>query len=188
MSFEYCAGLMKPGDVIAFRGRGIVSGFAAAGTDVSHVGIIVGETLHGPMMLEVRWRVGIVSLRDKLEKYNGDAWWLQLHDSRLVDVDNLLRFADITTGWRQSVLKGFAATWNQVRGKPTPWRRLRSRSYTCAELVCEALHWARIHTMDPDTIIGAAAVCDLPIYAKHRVQIGGDNVGIGATDKAGDDD
>ena len=93
-AYEQVCRHMLPGDVIAFAGRGPVSAVIQSATrsEVSHVGVILpapsGRPEGGPGMLQLCESaslegfagVTIHGLEQRIGSYDGEVWWLPLHD------------------------------------------------------------------------------------------------------------
>jgi len=100
--------MMKPGDVIAFGGRGYLSEFIKFATfsNVSHIGVILQTTI----MQDVTDRffnqiiestsldgfngVGISRFSDRLNAYEGEIWWLPLKRERREALFDQKKFFD----------------------------------------------------------------------------------------------
>lgn len=90
LSFTEAEPQIQVGDVIAFGGSSHFSGIikAAIRAEVSHIGIIleilgqdqpVGSSYHQIIDATASQGVAISRLRDRIDEYDGDVWWLPLH-------------------------------------------------------------------------------------------------------------
>jgi hypothetical protein len=103
ISYQDARNLMKPGDVIAFAGKGNFSEIIkwATRANVSHVGVILqskllieGEPQQGyfnqiieSTSLNGFSGVSISRLSDRIATYGGEMWWLPLSDSVRTKLD-----------------------------------------------------------------------------------------------------
>lgn len=101
MSYREARSKMKPGDVIAFGGKGEFSEIIKFATfsDVSHVGVILQTQVKDDSddhffnqiiestSLNGFNGVNISRFSDRLEKYDGEVWWLPLSDDTRVKLD-----------------------------------------------------------------------------------------------------
>ena len=90
INYELARDMMRPGDVIAFSGKGNASSIIKAFTrgPVSHVGVILQTHVRGDgrmfnqiiesTSLNGFKGVTVSRLRSRLESYKGDCWWLPL--------------------------------------------------------------------------------------------------------------
>jgi len=93
---------MKPGDVIAFGGKGLISGIIKGVTNspVSHVGIIMQTVLQGGIFInqiiesngKKKGLTGtqVWRMSERLSEYGGMVWWLQMNIK--IDKQHLVDF------------------------------------------------------------------------------------------------
>lgn len=124
---------LRPGDVIAFRGESALSRFIrlAAGSDVSHVGVILEARAPGkePRLVEATVRFGLKdptfhverdSFRGQYAGYYGAGWWLPLAPAVRAALDD----RDL---------------WQRFTGSE---QQRDVETYFCSELVARALESA----------------------------------------------
>ncbi|MCH1931309.1 hypothetical protein L9G16_14070 [Shewanella sp. A25] len=107
MSYKEARSKMKPGDVIAFGGKGEFSEIIKLATfsDVSHVGVILqtqviedADDRYFNQIIESTSLngfngVNISRFSDRLENYDGELWWLPLSDAVRTKL-NIKKFYD----------------------------------------------------------------------------------------------
>lgn len=90
MTFTEATSRMQPGDVVAFGGSSHFSGIIkmAIRAEVSHIGILLstGQQQNAPEGVThyiidstSRQGVAISRLQDRVDEYDGEVWWLPLH-------------------------------------------------------------------------------------------------------------
>jgi hypothetical protein len=90
MTFSEASPQMRPGDVVAFGGSSHFSGIIkmAIRAEVSHIGILLSteqqrsafeRVTHYIIDATSRQGVAISRLQDRFDEYDGDVWWLPLH-------------------------------------------------------------------------------------------------------------
>ncbi len=142
---------MRPGDVVAFRGTGFISGAIRFFTNspVSHVGVVfeskdeAGErrvVIAESTTLNDKQGVQINYLSDRLRGYPGVAWWLPLsdHSRAALDVDEMHRFlvAQQGDGYDYRGIAAFLA--RPIPGLGMLLHHGDLQRWFCSELVVEA--------------------------------------------------
>ncbi len=144
MDYSEIAWKIKPGDVLAYGGRGGDSEIIKMATKspVSHVGVIVENVKDYNRVLEsatVRGFCGvsISFLRDRLKYYDGEVWWLPLKNS--IPVETLFAFYREHDGKHYDMSQAIAAgidalDWLGISEADEDYGR-----FFCSELVAAAL-------------------------------------------------
>lgn len=89
LSYEKAQSRMQAGDVIAFGGSSHFSGIIkmAIRAEVSHIGIVLnsrikeegsGKNIHYLIDATSRQGVAITPVKERIDEYDGDVWWLPL--------------------------------------------------------------------------------------------------------------
>lgn len=168
---------LRPGDVIAFSGRGWVSKVIKLFTrsKVSHVGIVLEISEQGRVMVMESTTLGgkkgvqVNRLSQRVSQYKGEMWWLPLNSvvKESMDMAAFWHFL-----WEQDGKK--YDTWQALKSAlPSVIRREHFDKMFCSELVAGALEAAgaipelNASEMTPDDVV------ELPVYGKSYFQIKG---------------
>jgi hypothetical protein len=171
---------VRPGDVIAFGGNGLVSRFVrlAGGSSVSHTGIILAAATatEEPVLAESTvdfttkpptLNVTRGSLETRYQRYDGMAWWLPLSAQvrRMLDLPQLVRFLESAQGQPFDVPGGLLVVlldlYQRVRGHEY---EEDYRTYFCSELVARALEsGGAVGPVDP-SLVSPTDLCRWEIY------------------------
>lgn len=175
---------MRPGDMIAFSGRGFVSNSIRflTGSPVSHVGAIFERQdgagrrviLAESTSLDGRSGVQFNPLSARLEEYPGSAWWLPLKEQvrTAADFSAMRAFLESTAGQPYD-FRGIAA----FLARPVPGLGLllhhgAVRAWFCSELITAGYEKAGIlHGLEPDHI-APKGLCRCSIFEKLVQLIG----------------
>ena len=129
---------MKPGDMIAFGGKGLVSRVIKFFTrsEVSHVGVVARIDEHGRVMVMESTSlngfsgVQLSRLSRRVAEYNGDVWWYPLNDSARKDL-KLTRFWNYL--WKQDGKK--YDKWQAIASAIPIYAKESENRMFCSELV-----------------------------------------------------
>ncbi len=189
---------MKPGDVIAFGGKGYFSEIIKFSTfsDVSHVGVIlqtrVTDDVTGRFFNQVIESasindfngVNISRFSDRLETYDGEIWWLPLNDEIRETKFNQTAFFDflfdkaekrVKYDLPQAIRSALDALDNLPFGIHGPGHNREDFSkFFCSELVAAGLEKAgsigEVNTSEVTPI----DLCRWSIYKDQYYQLKGD--------------
>ena len=180
--YDFVRGQLKPGDVIAFSGKGWVSKTIKFFTrsKVSHVGIVLEISEQGRVMVMESTSLGgkkgvqVNRLSQRLDQYKGELWWLPLNKDVKESMDMAAFWHFL---WEQDGKK--YDTWQAIKSAlPSFIRREHFDKFFCSELVAGALEAAEAipelnaSEMTPDDVV------ELPVYGKKYFQLKGERKAI----------
>lgn len=185
--------LMKPGDVIAFGGKGQLSDIIkwATRAPVSHVGVIfttratydapdadryMVNVIESTTLAGAEPGVQVSQLSTRLKAYDGQVWWLPLRDDVRATRFDERRFFDFLLAQ-----KGKGYDYKQAIGSGLDLCDFAGLENTedferffCSELVAAALEEAGVVVGVNASEITPIDLCRWPIYADAYTQILGD--------------
>lgn len=188
ISYQDARKRMKPGDVIAFSGKGHFSEIIkwATFSSVSHVGVILQSQLREDdtdrffnQIIEstsLNGFSGVMASRfsDRLSAYEGDIWWLPLATDMRKDKSMHKRFFDflfrqaedaIPYDMPQAVKSAIDALDDLPFGKHGPMYNGEDFSrFFCSELVAAGLEAAEVVTTVNASEVTPADLCSWNIY------------------------
>lgn len=173
--------LMKPGDVIAFGGKGLNSALIekAEASSVSHAGIVVqaATATTGPLLIDA------TSADDVAEKdldsyhssYDGDVWWLPirrpLSSNNLIEFQSFLR-AQLGKAFDKkeaigSVIGSNSSTAENSEGdSPEDFSK-----WFCSKIVAAALEVGKVLPNLNAAKVSPAELCQFAIYTGEYAQL-----------------
>lgn len=208
--YKDARGLMKPGDVIAFSGKGNFSEIIkwATRSNVSHVGVIlqskllIGDEIQDGMLNQIIEStslngfsgVTINRLSDRLDTYEGEIWWLPLKSELYESMDkkkfyNFLIHQNRKEYDMPQAIKSALDTLDAFPaiGAATHNREDFSRFF-CSELVAASLEAAgAIKTINASEVT-PVDLCSFALYEGNYYQLKGDRKeikGFNMTDPTG---
>ena len=183
---------MKPGDVIAFGGKGLGSAIIKGVTEsnVSHVGVIVQSRLliDGELQddffnqvmestkLDGYAAVMMTRLSDRLRAYKGEMWWLRLREDIRSQL-NSRRFFDFLLrhdGKPYDLPQAIKSRVDFADG--IGWTRNQEdfEKLFCSELVAGALEAGGVITKVNASEVTPIDLCRFNIYANEYIQFNGE--------------
>jgi len=194
-TYRKIRGKMKPGDIIAFSGKGHFSEIIkwATRASVSHVGIIlqskllIGETPQDGFFNQIIEStslngfsgVSITRLSDRVAKYSGEMWWLPLSDNARARLkgkefyDFLLHQKRKKYDMPQAVKSALDALDNvPLLGKITHNVEDFSRFF-CSELAVAGLETGGVISSINASEVTPIDLCKFSLYAENYYQLKG---------------
>lgn len=190
---------MKPGDIIAFGGKGNFSEIIkwATRSTVSHVGVIIQSELRGirdmgtdgyynqiieSTSLEGRSGVIISRLSDRLNTYKGEMWWLPLAQEQRAKVDaNLRKFYNwcLQQEYKpydvpQAVKAGLDVLDRAFGGASPTLNQEDFSKFFCSELAAGALEEVGAIPRINASEVTPIDLCSFRIFQSDYVQVKGD--------------
>ena len=182
MEYKEARKLMKPGDVIAFGGNGMLSSLIQEVTDshVSHVGIImqtdVSDGIFVNQLIESNGKKGgntgvqVWRMSERVEEYDGNIWWLPMFVN--FDRKKFVGFCLSQVGKKYDAPQAIGSAIDFLPDQEEDLDKLY-----CSELVVAALEDAGVlHDINASEMT-PADVCTFDIY-KAPVQLKGDSTEI----------
>lgn len=196
MSYEDARGQMKPGDVIAFSGKGNFSEIIkwATRSQVSHVGVI----LQSKLLIEDAPQAGMFNqiiestslngfsgvsvsrLSDRIATYDGEMWWLPLSDKIRANL-NLKEFYDFLIHQDHKpydtpqAIKSALDAFDSTPGLSGLTKNVEDFSkFFCSELVTAALEKAGVIKNINSSEVTPADLCSFQLYKEDYCQIKGE--------------
>jgi len=165
--------LMKPGDIIAFGGRGLFSGIIKAWTrsPVSHVGIVrdTGTRIQVAESTSMDGFSGVVYTRlsDRVKAYRGRMWWLSLSQDRrkLMDLDQFWGWINDQHGKEYDLL-------GALRSSIWPSKENYAKQF-CSEVASGALEAGGVIKQINASAVTPQDLCAMKLYAPTVYQIKG---------------
>jgi len=185
-------GQMAPGDIIAFRGRGLVSRMVCLGTwsNISHIGIVSFSGLaHGTSYASRRYRVKVTEstsldgqtgvftryMSDVVKDYKGCVWWIPL-GARTKARLNLAQFYNYIHSIKhakydfwQCARAGFKSFFGFNLGKVEE----DSKRVFCSEAAAHALEFAGAWDWDNASLIKPTDLLETPLFSGRYCQLKG---------------
>lgn len=198
MPYEEARKLMKPGDVIAFGGKGHFSEIIKFATfsDVSHVGVIlqtkISEDDTGRFFNQIIEStslngfngVNISRFSDRLDSYGGELWWLPLKKEIRDDLFNQKNFFDFLFhqakerkpyDMPQAIKSSLDVLDNLPFGTHGPgYNREDFSKFFCSELVSAGLEIAGAVGSVNTSEVTPIDLCRWNIYENNYYQLNGD--------------
>ncbi len=201
---------MKPGDVIAFSGKGDFSEIIkwATRSSVSHVGVILqsqliidGQAQQGMFNQIIESTslngfsgVSISRLSDRLDTYEGEIWWLPIRKDIHAQMDKK-KFYDFLIHQERKeydmpqAIKSALDALDKIPviGKSTHNREDFSKFF-CSELVAAALEIAGAIKSINSSEVTPIDLCSFSLYEPDYYQLKGDRIeirGYNSTDPTG---
>ena len=167
---------LRPGDVLAFAGHGLISQVvqAVTGSGISHVGIVMSGGPAPARIIESTSLDGFTGVTDglflaRIPQYNGQVWWYPLSP------ENRAKCRPLTfAAWLDEQNGDRYATWEAIECAFQVHHAQHSGEWFCSELVTNALKLAGVlgPHVDPD-MTRPCDVVKFPIFADDFYQIGG---------------
>ena len=184
--FEDVRHRMRPGDVIAFGGRGLVSWVIKlwTGSPVSHVGIVsrvdVQDGVESVRLLEATSLNGQCGVQETrlswhIRHYDGEVWWLPLSDE-IHEHAPMSRLVDAVYNHEGEVYD----FWGSLRSPGQFDASTRKGRKFCSQLVAIGLRAIGVLVGCDPASFTPEDIVQLAIYAKTCYQLKGDPVDIPA--------
>ena len=165
---------VRPGDILAFSGHGIVSETIkiATGSHVSHIGIVLDA---GPCAMLIE-STSIGGFRGVTEgplverggQYDGSAWWLPLRD-RFIGLQKKQHLR----AWLDSQAHKRYDTWGAV-GAGLRLHLGAAQEWFCSELAAAALQHIGVLPVELDaSLVRPCDIVRMPIFTAEYYQIKG---------------
>lgn len=191
---------MRPGDVIAFAGRGLTSRIIRwlTRSNVSHVGVVIqtnllkGKLSNRDFFNQVVEATGsgvkFALLSGEAKFYNGELWWFPLSETAREKLclkaffDSLFTHAGKHYDFIQALRLGFRNLFRNLfkrnlsaeDSNTEDSNKKDSERFFCSELVASALRdGGVIDNIDPKTVTPIKLLRQSAIYAEHYVQFKG---------------
>ena len=177
--YEDIRSKMKPGDILAFGGRGMFSSIIKIFTysPVSHVGIVMATENNGVQVnhliestsLEDANGVSTSRLSDVIAHYNGEVWWLPLKKKMTkAQEKRFFKFLDATVGREYDMWQAVKSALSLITNRED------SVKYFCSELASAALEHVGIVDELNASEVTPADLVRWNIYYEHYYQLKGE--------------
>lgn len=196
LDYKSVRSLMRPGDIIAFSGRGIISsiirymtGFHNKNADVSHIGIILktkrvntkkkGYIVQVVESTSLDGFTGVVTnrLSRRIKEYCGNVWWLPLRDEVRAKL-NEDKFFDFLIEQEGKPYDKWQAIKCGLDFLPFVNNRENMESFFCSELVAESLDRSGCIPHVNASKVNPIDICRWDIYKPEYYQLTGDECKI----------
>lgn len=167
------ASLVRPGDILAFSGRGVVSEVVrlATGSEISHIGIVLNGEPAAQIIestsLDGFTGVTVGGFVSRCVEYDGDIWWYPLRP----EFRAKCRPTEFQT-WLDAQDQKRYDTWGAIGSALHDHRLHREGEWFCSELAAAALQ--HVGVLDRKVDPALVRPCDLvamPLFT-GRCQIG----------------
>ncbi|MBI3249632.1 MAG: hypothetical protein HYZ50_24285 [Deltaproteobacteria bacterium] len=173
--------LMKPGDVIAFGGKGSYSTTIEKVTDgsVSHAGIVVQAATDttGPLLIDATSADGVAekNLDSYSSSYDGDVWWLPIR--RPLSGNNLIEFQSFLRAQLGKAFDKKEAIGSVIDSKSSTAENSEGGSsedfskWFCSKIVAAALEVGKVLPSLNAAKVSPAELCQFAIYTGEYAQL-----------------
>lgn len=173
--------LMKPGDVIAFGGKGLNSALIekAEASSVSHAGIVVQAATDtaGPLLIDATNADDVAekNLDSYYFSYDGDVWWLPIR--RPLSGNNLIEFQSFLRAQLGEAFDKKEAIGSVIDSKGSTAENSEGDSpedfskWFCSKIVAAALEVGKVLPNLNAAKVSPAELCQFAIYTGEYVQM-----------------
>jgi hypothetical protein len=189
---------MKPGDIIAFGGKGLVSEAIkhSTGSVVSHVGVIlqtkllIGKRVQDGYFNQVIESgdindflgVSITRLSDRLEQYDGQVWWMPLHNEvrKVLNIKAFYDFLIHQVRKPYDVPQAILAGLDTFDGKNSglTYNKEDFSKFFCSELVVAGLEAGGVFRNINASEVTPGELSKMKIYKRDYYQLKGAKLAI----------